>query len=49
MNFSDYPEAAKRLPLIGSDAQIDLERVLALRPICWWCGRAGTRHARSSS
>lgn len=41
MNFSDYPEAAKRLPLIGSDAQIDLERVLALRPdllVVWQSG-----------
>jgi iron complex transport system substrate-binding protein len=41
MNYSDYPEAAKRLPLVGSDAQIDLERVIALRPdllVVWQTG-----------
>src|SRR5471032_2410088 len=41
MNFSDYPEAAKRLPLVGSDAQIDIERVLALKPdliVVWKSG-----------
>jgi iron complex transport system substrate-binding protein len=41
MNYSDYPEAAKRLPLVGSDAQIDMERVLALRPdllVVWKTG-----------
>jgi iron complex transport system substrate-binding protein len=41
MNYSDYPEAAKRVPLIGSDAQIDLERVVALRPdllVVWQTG-----------
>jgi iron complex transport system substrate-binding protein len=41
MNYSDYPEAAKRLPPVGSDAQIDMERVLALRPdllVVWKTG-----------
>jgi iron complex transport system substrate-binding protein len=41
MNYSDYPEAAKRVPLVGSDAQIDLERVVALRPdllVVWQTG-----------
>lgn len=41
MNYSDYPEAAKRVPLVGSDAQIDLERVIALRPdllVVWQTG-----------
>ncbi|HAT31613.1 MAG TPA: cobalamin-binding protein [Janthinobacterium sp.] len=41
MNFSDYPEAAKRLPLIGSDQQIDIERLLAPRPdlqVVWQSG-----------
>jgi iron complex transport system substrate-binding protein len=41
MNYSDYPEAARRVPLIGSDAQIDLERVVALRPdllVVWQTG-----------
>ncbi|MYM95841.1 cobalamin-binding protein [Duganella vulcania] len=41
MNYSDYPEAAKRLPLVGSNATIDMERVLALRPdllVVWKSG-----------
>lgn len=41
MNYSDYPEAAKRLPLVGSNQQIDLERVLSLRPdllVVWKSG-----------
>ncbi len=32
MNFSDYPEAAKKIPLVGSSAQLDMERVIALKP-----------------
>jgi iron complex transport system substrate-binding protein len=41
MNYSDYPEAAKRLPLVGSDQQIDLERLLSLKPdllVVWKSG-----------
>ncbi|TFW27307.1 cobalamin-binding protein [Massilia horti] len=41
MNYSDYPEAAKAIPLIGSNSQIDLERVVALKPdliIVWQSG-----------
>jgi iron complex transport system substrate-binding protein len=41
MNYSDYPEAAKKIPLIGSDSQIDVERVVALKPdllIVWQSG-----------
>ena len=41
MNFSDFPPAAKNLPLVGSNDQIDIERVLALRPdllIVWQSG-----------
>jgi len=30
--YSDYPSAARRLPRVGSDAGIDLEAVLALKP-----------------
>jgi iron complex transport system substrate-binding protein len=30
--FSDYPPEAKGLPRVGSDAQIDLEAVVALKP-----------------
>jgi iron complex transport system substrate-binding protein len=41
MNFSDYPPAAKQLPLVGSNALIDLERVIALKPdllVVWKSG-----------
>jgi iron complex transport system substrate-binding protein len=30
--FSDYPEAAQGLPKVGSYVQLDLERIVALRP-----------------
>jgi iron complex transport system substrate-binding protein len=32
VDFSDYPAEARRLPSVGSDAGIDLEAVLALKP-----------------
>jgi len=32
VDFSDFPAAARSLPRVGSDARIDLEGVLALRP-----------------
>lgn len=41
MNYSDFPAEAKKLPLVGSDAQIDIERVLALKPdllVVWQSG-----------
>jgi iron complex transport system substrate-binding protein len=41
MNFSDFPAAAKNIPLIGTNSQIDLERVIALKPdllIVWQSG-----------
>jgi len=41
MNYSDYPEAAKKIALVGSNAQLDLERVVALKPdllIVWQSG-----------
>ena len=41
MNFSDFPPAAQQIPLIGSNDQIDIERVIALRPdllIVWQSG-----------
>ena len=30
--YSDYPEAARRLPAVGDAAQVDVEQVLALAP-----------------
>lgn len=41
MNFSDYPAAAAKLPLVGSNSGIDIERVLALKPdllVAWRSG-----------
>lgn len=32
VQYSDYPEAAKRLPRVGGGAGLDLERILAHRP-----------------
>ena len=32
VDYSDYPEAAKALPRVGSGAALDLEAILALRP-----------------
>ena len=41
MNYSDYPAAAKLIPLVGSNAQLDMERVIALKPdllVVWQSG-----------
>ena len=41
INFSDYPEAAKKLPVVGSSSQLDMERVLVLKPdllVVWQSG-----------
>ena len=41
MNFSDYPAQAAKLPLVGSNSGIDVERVLALKPdllVAWRSG-----------
>jgi iron complex transport system substrate-binding protein len=32
VEFSDFPPEARSLPMVGSDARIDIEAVLALRP-----------------
>ncbi|HJV00561.1 MAG TPA: cobalamin-binding protein [Burkholderiaceae bacterium] len=41
MNYSDYPPAARRVPQVGSNEQIDMERILALKPdllVVWKSG-----------
>ena len=41
MNFSDYPEEAKKIPLVGSSSDLDIERVIALKPdllVVWQSG-----------
>ena len=38
---SDYPEAAKKIPRIGTNRQIDMERVIAMKPdliVAWMHG-----------
>jgi iron complex transport system substrate-binding protein len=32
VDFSDYPEAAKAIPRVGSNREVDLERIIALKP-----------------
>jgi len=32
VNYSDYPEAAKSIPRIGSNRELDLERVISMKP-----------------
>ena len=41
VQYSDYPEAAKKIPRVGSYAQLDLEAIAALRPdlvVAWKSG-----------
>ena len=43
VEYSDYPEAAKKIPRVGNDAQLDLERIISLKPdliVVWLHGSA---------
>lgn len=43
VEFSNYPESAQRIPRIGDSAQLDLERIVALKPdliLVWQAGNA---------
>lgn len=43
VDYSDYPEAAKKVPRVGSYARLDMEAVLALKPdlvIAWQSGNS---------
>ncbi|MEO6352697.1 MAG: cobalamin-binding protein [Burkholderiaceae bacterium] len=43
VSYSDYPAAAKSIPLVGDNRQIDMESVLALKPdliVVWLHGNA---------
>lgn len=43
VSYSDYPEAAKKIPLVGSYNQVNFEQVLALQPdiiIAWQSGNS---------
>jgi iron complex transport system substrate-binding protein len=49
VEYSDHPEAARRLPRVGSYAAVDLEAVAALEPdlvIAWASGNRDTHLAR---
>lgn len=44
--FSDYPEAAKQVPVVGDATMIDLERIVALKPdivVVWKSGNAAAQ------
>ena len=44
--FSDYPPAARDLPRVGSYIQLDLERIVALRPdLCFAIKDGNPKHA----
>jgi len=40
--YSDFPEAAKQLPQVGSNRELDLERIIALKPDLFVVWRHGS-------
>lgn len=49
VQYSDYPEAARRLPRVGGYSRLDLEAVAALRPdlvVAWQSGNSAGNIAR---
>lgn len=49
VEFSNYPEAAKRIPLVGGYEKVDLEAVAALRPdlvLAWESGNIASHVAK---
>ena len=47
--YSDYPQAARRLPRIGGLGSIDIERIVALKPDLVVAWRSGTPEAQLAS
>jgi iron complex transport system substrate-binding protein len=44
-DYSDYPDAAKAIPRVGSSSRVDVERIAGLRPdliVAWQSGNPGT-------
>jgi len=44
--FTEYPEAAKKVPIVGDATMIDLERIVALKPdivVVWKSGNAASQ------
>ena len=49
--YSDHPDAARRIPRVGDSAQLDLERIVALRPdllVVWQHGNSAQQLAQLS-
>lgn len=48
INYSDYPAEARSIPTIGSNSQVDMERVMALKPdlIVVWDSGTTARQAQ---
>ena len=48
VNYSDYPEAAKKIPRVGTVASHSLEAIVALKPdlVVAWTGSGGTQLLR---
>jgi iron complex transport system substrate-binding protein len=42
VSYSDYPEAAKQVPRVGDNRQVDMERLLAMKPDLLVVWRHGT-------
>jgi len=42
VTYSDYPEAAKQIPRVGDNRQVDMERLLAMKPDLLVIWRHGT-------
>ena len=43
VSYSDYPEAAKKIPQVGDNRQYDMERIIAMKPdliVVWMHGSA---------
>jgi len=52
MNYSDYPAAARSIPLVGSNSQVDIERVIAMKPdllVVWQSGNTARQIAQLQS
>lgn len=52
VDYSDYPEAAKKIPLVGGYNQLDIEGILALEPdliIAWQSGNPMAQVERLAS
>ncbi|SFD97721.1 cobalamin-binding protein [Massilia yuzhufengensis] len=45
VSYSDYPEAAKSIPRIGSNREVDLERIISMKPdlVVAWMHNASER------